>query len=60
VDSAARDLIEVLLVVAVGAMLWSAITRLRHGQIRVFTCPACGRPTSRAYPRCRHCDADLA
>ena len=59
-DAVVRDLIELLLVVAVGATLWSAVTRLRRGQIRVFKCSTCGRPTSRAYPRCRHCDAELS
>jgi hypothetical protein len=59
-NNAARDGIELLLVVGVGATLWSAVNRLRRGQIRVFKCRACGRPTSRAYPRCRHCDAELS
>jgi uncharacterized OB-fold protein len=50
-----RDGIELLLVVAVGAMVWSAVGRLRRGEVTVTRCPACGRPTSRAYPRCKHC-----
>jgi hypothetical protein len=58
-DALVRDALEVLFVVAVGGMLWSAIRRLRRGEIRAFTCSACGRPTSRAYPRCKHCDAEL-
>ena len=58
-DSLVRDALEVLIVIAVGGMLWSAVARLRRGQIRVFRCPACDRPTSRAYPRCTHCGADL-
>lgn len=57
-DTVIRDLLEIAIVVAVAGMLWSAIGRLRRGQIQVFTCPACGRPTSRAYPRCKHCDAE--
>lgn len=52
-----RDGLEVLIVVAVGAMVVSAARRLRRGEIRVFRCPACGRPTTRANPRCRHCGA---
>ena len=59
-DSLVRDGLELLIVIAVGGMLWSAVARLRRGQIRAFTCPACGRPTSRAYPQCKHCGADLA
>lgn len=49
--------LELLFVVAVGGMLWSAVRRLRDGQIRVYRCAACGRPTSRAYPRCTRCGA---
>jgi uncharacterized OB-fold protein len=36
-------------------MLVSAIRRLRAGEIKVVRCQACGRPTSRAYPNCKHC-----
>jgi hypothetical protein len=52
-----RDALEVLFVVAVGGILWSSVKRLRRGEIRAYECVACGRPTSRAYPRCKHCDA---
>ncbi len=55
VDLLVRDGIELLFVIAVGGMLVSAVRRLRRGQIRVVTCDACGRPTSRAYPNCKHC-----
>ncbi len=48
-------IIETLIVVAVGGILAAAVTRLRRGEIRVYRCVACGRPTSRGYPRCRHC-----
>ena len=48
-------IIEALIVVAVGGILAAAVARLRRGQIRVYRCAACGRPTSRGYPRCRHC-----
>ena len=58
-DTLVRDALEILIVVAVGGMLWSAVARLRAGQIRIVRCPACGRPTSRAYPRCKHCDAPM-
>ncbi|MGI9079272.1 MAG: hypothetical protein ACR2GF_00360 [Acidimicrobiales bacterium] len=47
---------QVLLVVAVGGMLWSAVARLRRGRIGVVRCRACRRPISRAYPRCPWCD----
>jgi hypothetical protein len=56
--AAIRDGLEVLMVVAVGGMLWAAIGRLRRREIRVYRCVACGRPTSRAYPRCKHCDVE--
>ena len=52
-----RDLLEVAIVVAVGGMVWSVVTRLRRGQLRVPTCPDCGGPASRAYPECRFCGA---
>jgi hypothetical protein len=52
-----RDALEVLFVVAVGGMLWSSVRKLRGGRVRVYECVACGRATSRAYPRCKHCDA---
>jgi acyl-CoA synthetase (AMP-forming)/AMP-acid ligase II len=53
-----RDGLEVLIVVAVGGMLAAAVGRLRRGEVRVYRCFWCDRPTSRAYPRCRHCDAE--
>jgi uncharacterized OB-fold protein len=59
-DHLVRDGLELLFVVAVGGMLVSAIRKLRAGQITVMQCRACGRPTSRAYPRCKHCGAELA
>ena len=52
-----RDLLEVTILVAVIGMLVSAILRLRRGQIRIVRCQECGRPTSRAYPNCKHCGA---
>ena len=52
-----RDGLEVLMVVGVAGMLWQAIGRLRRGEIQVYRCVACDRPTSRAYPRCKHCGA---
>ena len=57
VDHLVRDLLEVAILVAVIGMLVSAVRRLRRGQITVVRCQACGRPTSRAYPRCKHCGA---
>ncbi|HEV3400316.1 MAG TPA: hypothetical protein VG078_00710 [Acidimicrobiales bacterium] len=50
-----RDAAEVLMVVAVGGMLWSAVGRVRRREIRPVRCPACGRAVSRAYPRCPGC-----
>ncbi|MDP9451850.1 MAG: hypothetical protein M3P97_00315 [Actinomycetota bacterium] len=52
-----RDGLEVLMVVAVGGMLAAAVARLRRGEVRVYRCATCRRPTSRGYPRCRHCGA---
>ncbi len=50
-----RTGLEVAFVVAVGGMLWSVLRRLRAGRLPVHRCAACDRPTSRAYPSCRHC-----
>ena len=52
-----RDALEVLIVIAIGGILWTAIGKLRRGEIRVVRCESCGRPTSRAYPNCKHCGA---
>ena len=54
-----RDALELLFTVAVGGMLWSAVRRLRAGQIHVYRCSSCHRPTSRAYSRCTRCGAAL-
>lgn len=53
-----RDVLEVLVVVAVGGMLWQVIGKLRRGEIQVERCAACQRPTSRAYSVCKHCGAE--
>jgi hypothetical protein len=58
-DTLVRDGLEILIVVAIGGMVVSAVLRLRRGQIRVYRCWSCGRPTSRAFPRCKHCGVDL-
>jgi hypothetical protein len=58
VDNLVRDVLEVLLVIAVGGILWAAVSRLRRGEIRVYRCVACDRPTSRGYPRCKHCGVE--
>lgn len=50
-----RDAFELLIVIAIGGMLWTVVSRLRRGEIRVVRCLECGRPTSRAYPACKHC-----
>jgi len=59
-DPLVRDALEVLLVVAVGGILWSAIARMRRGEVTVMRCPACGRAVSRAYERCGHCGAAVS
>ncbi|MBA3267234.1 MAG: hypothetical protein H0T70_03115 [Acidimicrobiia bacterium] len=51
---------EAGLVVAVGGMLWSVVSRLRRGGIAVVRCGACGRTASRAYPLCRRCRQPLS
>lgn len=58
-DVLVRDGLEVLIVVAVGGMVVSAIRRLRRGEIQVYRCRSCERPTSRAFPQCKHCGAEL-
>ena len=58
-DTLVRDGLEVLIVIAIGGMVVGAIRRLRRGEIDVYRCWSCGRPTSRAFPRCKHCGADL-
>ncbi len=52
-----RDLVEVLMAVAVGGMLFSAVARLRRGQAHPRLCPGCGRTVSRVYDACPHCGA---
>lgn len=54
-DTLVRDLLEIAIVVAVGGTLYNAVQRLRRRQIEVVRCVACDRPTSRGYPRCKHC-----
>ncbi|HEX2699559.1 MAG TPA: hypothetical protein VHM89_05065 [Acidimicrobiales bacterium] len=58
-QSLVRDGLELLFVVAVGGMVWSAVQRLRAGRIEVYRCGTCGRPASRAYPDCTRCGAPL-
>ncbi len=58
-DTLVRDLLELAIVFAVGGMLVSAVRRLRRGEIHVFTCPSCARPTTRANGICKHCGAAL-
>lgn len=57
--SLVRDGLELLFVVAVGGMLWTAVGRLRAGSIRIYRCGRCSGPTSRAYPNCTRCGAPL-
>ena len=58
-DPLVRDALEVLLVIAVGGILWSAVGRMRRGEIHVVRCPSCGRTSSRAYEECPQCGATL-
>jgi uncharacterized OB-fold protein len=58
-DPLVRDALEVLLVVAVGGILWSAVGRMRRGEVHVTRCPSCGRAVSRAYDRCGHCGSAM-
>jgi len=58
-DPLVRDALEVLLVIAVGGILWSAVGRMRRGEVSVLRCPSCGRAVSRAYERCGHCGAGI-
>ena len=54
-DIGVRDAAEIMLAVAVGGMLWSAVARLRRGQARPVLCPGCGRTMSRVYDACPYC-----
>lgn len=54
-DGVVQNVAEVLLAVAVGGMLASAVARVRRGQVRPMRCGHCGRAGSRAYPSCPHC-----
>jgi len=53
--TAMRDALESLVVIAVGGMTWSVVTKLRRGEIQVVRCEHCGATTSNAYPNCKHC-----
>jgi predicted amidophosphoribosyltransferase len=58
-ETLVRDLLEVLVVVAIGGMLFSAVRRLRAGALPVYRCPSCERPTTRANGICKHCGTEL-
>ncbi len=58
-NSVVQYVAEGLIVVALGGMLWSAVTRVRRGQVAPVSCPACGRTASRAYRYCHRCGAPL-
>jgi predicted amidophosphoribosyltransferase len=55
-----RNVAEILLVIAVGGMLFSALTRLRRGQANPRLCPGCGRTVSRVYAACPRCGEPAA
>ncbi|HVL05679.1 MAG TPA: hypothetical protein VM388_06810 [Acidimicrobiales bacterium] len=50
-----RDVAEVLITVAIGGMLFSALARLRRGQASPRLCPGCGRTVARVYETCPRC-----
>ena len=50
-----RNVAEILLVIALGGMLLSTLTRLRRGQANPRLCPGCGRTVSRVYEACPRC-----
>jgi predicted amidophosphoribosyltransferase len=50
-----RNLSEILITVAVGGMLFSALARLRRGQVSARLCPGCGRTVARVYETCPRC-----
>ena len=50
-----RNLAEILMTVAIGGMLFSALARLRRGQANPRLCPGCGRTVSRVYEVCPRC-----
>ncbi|KJF17753.1 hypothetical protein AXFE_13690 [Acidithrix ferrooxidans] len=54
-----RDAIEFLFVIAIGGMLVSASRSILSRKVKVYICSQCNRPTSRAYERCRHCNAQI-
>lgn len=56
-SEAVRDSFELLFVIAAGGMVWSAVGKLRRGEITVVRCGECGRPCSNAYAVCKHCGA---
>jgi predicted amidophosphoribosyltransferase len=60
VNNVVRDVLEVAILVAVGGMLVTVIAKLRRGAIAVVRCDSCHRPTSRAYPNCKHCGTPRA
>ncbi len=59
-SSLLRDGLEGMFCVAIGGMLVSVVKNFRSGELRANLCPQCGRPTSSAYPQCRHCGAPLS
>lgn len=52
-----RDGLEILFIIAIAGMFWQVVGKLRRGEIRIVRCGECGRPTSLAYPVCKHCGA---
>lgn len=50
-----RNVAEILMTVAIGGMLFSALARLRRGQAIPRLCPGCGRTVARVYATCPRC-----
>lgn len=53
-----RDLLELGIVVAIGAMIIASVQRIRCGQVVAPVCSECNRNISRMYENCPHCGAD--
>ena len=54
-DSWIQYTLEIVIALAVGGLLVSAIRLLRRGRIKPQRCRSCHKPLSRAYPGCRWC-----
>ena len=55
-----RNVAEILITVAIGGMLFSALARLRRGQASPRLCPGCGRTVARGYETCPRCGKPIS